>query len=200
MDFNKMRDIPETKSISEPGYKEIKPIKELSQNELLNGIKREIEKEKEFKRKYDLVKSNDGEWTGEVGNSTFIPNKLEAKEALAKYELSGIEYKNMEPDFSKVSEITLQIDDMTSFRPYNFKQADQKCRDIWNSENKFGKSDWTVSDVRQWRQDHKCTWHERSDMKTMDLVPTDIHSECRHFGGVHECRKVENSNGGGFDE
>lgn len=47
----------------------------------------------------------------------------------------------------------------------------------------------------------QCSWHERCDTKTMDLVPYDIHSYCKHLGGVSECKARDSVNdGGGFDE
>ena len=61
----------------------------------------------------------------------------------------------------------------------------------------------TLRDVYEWRHDpaHQCSWHERCDTKTMDLVPYDIHSYCKHLGGVSECKARDSVNdGGGFDE
>ena len=147
-----------------------------------------------------------GDWDGEPGNSKFHPEKQEAKEALEKYKQDGIDYKDGEPDFSKVSEATVQIDNMTSERRgpgKNFDQANHKCAEQWNSEAKDGKTNWTARDVENWRIENRYSWHERLDRKTMDLVQRDVHEECKHYGGVAECKRYEAAgkvNGGGFDD
>lgn len=165
--------------------------------------------------------SKKGHWEGERGNSKFVPNEnteagLKAKEKLAEYGQDGVRYKNGEPDFSKCSEATVEIDNMTENRPNyigkdgtvkygNFSQADIKCAEKWNAEVKDGKSDWTASDVENWRHENNCTWHERCDTKTMDLIFKDIHNTkdpvFTHSGGVSECKARDNVNmGGEFDE
>ena len=126
--------------------------------------------------------------------------------------MDGIEYKNAEPDFSKCAEATVRIDDMTqnrddyigadgTIKQGNFTQADIKCSEKWNAEARDGKSDWTARDVYNWRHENKCSWHERCDTRTMDLVPFEIHSHCKHLGGVSECKVRDAVNvGGEFDE
>ena len=143
-----------------------------------------------------------GEWQEERGESRFIPNSEEIKEILSKFGLNGIKYTDAIPDFSKCSECTLEIDNMTAKREENFKQCDEKCADHWNKEGKDGKIDWTARDVAKWREDNKYSWHERNDMKTCDLVPTRINDYFGHAGGVSECRKRDANNefGGIFDE
>lgn len=160
-----------------------------------------------------------GHFEGERGDSKFIPfGDTEVGRAcidkLKEYGQDGIEYKNLEPDFSKVSEGTVQIDNMTEHRldyidengnqkEGNFSQADKKCAELWNEQKKDGRTDWTEEAVYEWRHDleHYCSWHERCDTKTMDLVPYEIHSYCKHLGGVSECMARDGINdGGGFDD
>lgn len=142
---------------------------------------------------------SDGQWTGVIGDSKFVPNSDAAKERLADYALENIKYKDGNPDFSRCSETTLKIDDMTSNRINNFRQADIKCADIWNSQKRDGRIDWTPQDIKEWRRENHYSWHERIDMKTMDLVHRDIHEECKHYGGVAECKRREGF-GGIFDD
>ena len=64
-----------------------------------------------------------GHWTGERGNSRFIPNEnsehgKEVSDTLEKYGLEGIEYKDGVPDFSECSEETVEIS-MTENRNKN---------------------------------------------------------------------------------
>lgn len=142
-----------------------------------------------------------GEWDEERGESKFIPTEEKIKVILDKYGLDGINYKNGIPDFSECSESTVEIDDMTENRAKNFKQCDEKCAEQWNKEGRDGRSDWTPRDVAKWREDNGYSWHERNDMKTCDLVPTEINDYFGHLGGVSECKKRDaNNNGGNFDE
>ncbi|MBQ2801596.1 MAG: HNH endonuclease [Lachnospiraceae bacterium] len=145
--------------------------------------------------------SERGEWEGERGESKFIPNDQEVKDILAGYGLDGITYKDGIPDFSNVSESTVEIDNMTENRAENFKQCDEKCAEQWNKEACDGRTDWTARDVAHWRKETGYSWHERNDMKTCDLVPTKINDYFGHLGGVSECRKRDEANeGGDFDE
>lgn len=145
---------------------------------------------------------SDGEWSGEPGNSSFSPNSADAKEKLSEYGQDFIEYKDGNPDFESCSEATVEIGNMSSDRPSNFRQADMACAEKWNAEAKDNRTDWTDKEVKGWRQENMYSWHERIDMKTMDLVPRKIHEECKHYGGVAECKRFEAiaELGGGFDE
>lgn len=144
-----------------------------------------------------------GHWTGDRGESIFVPSNPEIKEMLKKYGLEGIPYKDGVPDFSKVAIATVEISNMTENREgkgYNFEQADQALAEKWNKEGKDGRTDWTGRDVEKWREQNKYTWHERNDMKTMDLVPTKIHQYFGHFGGCGECRIRDGNDEEDFDE
>ena len=140
-------------------------------------------------------KGERGEWTGERGNSTFVPKYSYMKEELAKHGLDGVQYKNGIPDFSKVAETTVHIDKMTNERlgpGKNFHQADIAAAKKWSEEKRDGRTDWTPREVAEWRRENNFSWHERNDMQTMDLVPFNIHSYFIHSGGVSECRKRDN--------
>lgn len=147
--------------------------------------------------------SERGGYEGDRGESKFIPTDKEINEILEKYGLDGIVYKDGIPDFSEVSESTVEIDNMTDNRADNFSQCDEKCAEQWNKEGKFGKSDWTARDVANWRKENGYSWHERNDMKTCDLVPTKINDYFGHLGGVSECKKRDSENNAGgsdFDD
>lgn len=133
-----------------------------------------------------------GEWSGERGESLFMPSDQDIKDALSKYGLEGIQYRNCIPDFSSIADTTVTIDYMTINRygyGGNFQQADTAAAKRWSIERREERSNWSPREVADWRSEHGMSWHERSDMKTMDLVPADIHLCCSHSGGVFECRK-----------
>lgn len=158
-----------------------------------------------------------GSWEGERGESKFIPNPNSetgciAKNKLSEYGMDGVEYKYAEPDFSHCSEATVTIDNMTQNRENyidkdgnyqlgNFAQADFKCADLWNSIGRDGKTDWSASDIREWRRENQYSWHECCDTSTMQLVSRDIHGTFKHSGGVAECKLRDSINlGDEFDE
>lgn len=217
-------DVKEMQTSAFENFQNMKPEREMTRKELVSAVKDEFDKaSKEYKndrvggeaidksfsdedhlttseQRKELARRSSGKWSGEPGDSTFTPEKPEARDALKDSKQIGIKYSDGEPDFSKVSEATVQIDKMTSSRPDNFRKADIECAKQWNEQNKDARSDWTARDVKDWRQENIYSWHERLDMKTMDLVQRDIHEECKHYGGVAECKRHEALNGGGFDE
>ena len=152
-----------------------------------------------------------GKWTGERGQSKFIPSDGNGQEKLSAYGLDGINYKDGVPDFSKCADTTVRID-MTANRLSggygeqrvigNFEKADTECAKQWNALLRDGRNDWTARDVYNWRKDNNYSWHECSDTRTCQLVPQDIHDVCLHPGGVMECQKRDAviAFGGGFDE
>lgn len=145
--------------------------------------------------------SERGDWSGKRGESEFTPNDEEIKESLDRYDKESIEYKDGIPDFSEVAESTVEIENMTENRADNFRQCDEKCAEQWNREGRDGRTDWTARDVKEWRQENGYSWHERNDMKTCDLIPTEINDYFGHLGGVSECKKRDIENGGSdFDE
>lgn len=159
------------------------------------GGKLEVLSEKEgegVESKY--LPETGGQWSDEKGNSIWrpdpeiVPKKGNPegktwKDILEKYGINGIEFVDGEPDFSPVSEETVEIDDFSENRADNYAQADEECAKKWTEKNKDGKS-WSPSDVREYRKENALSWHERSDMKTIDLVPTEIHSNIPHSGGI----------------
>lgn len=148
----------------------------------------------------EMANRSRGEWDGESGDSKLYPEKQEARDVLGWYKQDGIDYIDGEPDFSKVSEATVQIEDMKSNRPRNFKWADRVCANQWNANARDERTDWTGRQVKAWRKDNMYLWHERLDMKTMDLVSGSIHEECKHYGGIAEFKRRETLKEGGFDE
>ena len=203
------------------GFKNFTPEKELSVKELNNAVKDEFTKvkgevtatnmdNKKLEKidgylttpteRIEMAKKSVGEWSGKPGDSNFTPSKNEALEALRGYGEKDVTYTVGEPDFSKVSEVTVTINDMTSDRVHNFAQADKVAASHFNDIKRDGRTDWTPRDIANWRKENRFSWHERLDRKTMDLVQRDVHEECKHFGGVAECKRLEKLNGGPFDE
>ena len=140
-----------------------------------------------------------GHWEGDVGQSDYVldepikfPNGTEVKK---------ITYNNGVPDFSRYAEAEVNIPQMTEHRwtengvKGNFQQADEELAKIWTKSRHQGRS-WTASDVRTYRTDNSLSWHEMSNMESMQLVPREIHGKFQHFGGVAECKAMIGQEGG----
>lgn len=191
-------------NLKDTAFKEIN--KKISPSELLsksesNGISGNSKEIADITNSFKLdgiverrIPKENGEWTGEAGDSKWEPNRDEIPglpvgnektwgEILDKYEIDGIDFKDGEPDFTTVSEGTVEIDDFTEKRNQNFTQADENLAEEWTKEGKDGK-EWTAQDVKEYRKENNLTWHERADMKTLDLVPQDVHAPIPHDGGI----------------
>lgn len=145
--------------------------------------------------------SDRGEWSGDRGESDFIPNEEDVQDILNHYDKDSITYTDAIPDFSEVAESTVEIENMTENRVDNFRQCDEKCAVQWNENTRDGRTNWTGRDIKEWRQENGYSWHERNDMKTCDLVPTKVNDYFGHLGGVSECKKRDAENGeSDFDE
>lgn len=148
-----------------------------------------------FEEREALLPKN-GEWTGDPGDSKFITYNEEVNKVLEKYGLDGIEYKDGIPDFSRCAVVSLEIDNMTSNLPTNYRQFCKKCAEKWTEEGK----DSVSRDVADYKTENNLDFHECSDMKTCQLVPSEIHECFTHAGGRMECRKREESSIGGKND
>lgn len=110
------------------------------------------------------------------------PDGLTWGQILDKYGIDGIEFKNGEPDFSPVAKGTVEIDHFTDNRYGKGGNFDQACERLAEQRG------CTKEEVKAWMKENKYTWHERSDCKTMDKVPTEIHGNIRHSGGISEAK------------
>lgn len=139
----------------------------------------------------------DGKWIGNPGDSKFISNNEIVNKILNQFGLDGIEYSNGVPDFSRCAVETVEIDGMTSDRDKNYRQFCKKCAEKWSEEGRIS----TSRDVAEYKTVNNLDFHECSDMKTCQLVPSEIHECFRHAGGRMECKKREESDiGGNGDE
>ena len=132
---------------------------------------------------------NGGVWNGVPGNSTWCPDRdiipqkdnTEGKTwgtILEEKKIEGISFKDGEPDFSAVSKGTVEIKSFCDERygiGGNFDQANQELAQ---------QKGWTKQEVQSWMRENNYTWHERSDCKTMDAVPREIHNNIAHSGGI----------------
>jgi hypothetical protein len=135
-------------------------------------------------------------WDGERGNSLCRFKDSGMQEKLKEKGLEGIEYKNSQIDLSPFAEEQVEIRNMTSDRPKNFKQAYEQLAEQYNAEGRGGRTDWTRREVEADCDERSLIPHECSDMKTIQFVDKYVHEHAPHSGGVFECKQVEKSSGG----
>ena len=140
----------------------------------------------ETKYKNCPIEGHNGHWEGVAGNSRWIPDKnyIPAKtnadnfkfgKIMEKFEITGIDFREGEPDFSNIAKDIVNVDDVTDQRTDNFQLADEIVAKSWGC---------TPKEVVAWRTENQYTWHECRDMQTMQMVPRVIHNNIPHRGGV----------------
>lgn len=164
-----------------------------------------------------LIPKNEGDWDGKEGNSKWVPQKTATpkkpknqkktwnkinKEVTKKirehmrnhvkdgkpteseinnYVFDGVTYNNNEPDFSPISFGTVTLQNMyTSDRRVNYALAD----DAYARET--GRD---PLEVAAWMKKNKMTWHESADCQTMMKVPSIVHGNIPHNGGVNAVKR-----------
>ena len=135
--------------------------------------------------------TENGVWQGERGNSKWCPDidyvplksNPEGKtwgQILKMFGIDGINFKDGEPDFSSISKGTVEIEGFSEDRSENFDKADIQ------QAKKYG---CTPEEVKKWRNENGYTWHECKDMGTMQKVPSIVHNNIPHRGGISEVKK-----------
>ena len=141
------------------------------------------------------------------GGPNVNPTRMTAADVMDKYGFEYIVFKDGYPVFpasTVVAEIGLPVP-LTIARPSNFSTAERMLMeekllgrtgffttDQFRSKvgqfmrDRGSTSDWfqTKSDVRSLLSSWKLTWHEKEDMMTMQLIPSEVHSMIAHDGGV----------------
>lgn len=149
-----------------------------------------------------MVEKGTGTWTGAEGESDFILNEpILLNDGTKVIEITKVTYRNGVPDFSPYALETVEIPAMTVNRQGaggNYEQADTALARQWNEAARDGRTNWTSTDVKNWRESYpiKLTWHEMSNMETMQLVPYEVNDTFKHYGGVAECKAMIRQTGG----
>ena len=134
-----------------------------------------------------------GHWEGERGESTWYPPKENIpgksnpenqtwEEILAKCRIEGIQFENGEPNFKCVCREEVTIEGFSTSRADNFDKADMAAAE---------KRGCTPEEVAKWRKEHGYTWHEMKDMQTMQKVPSNLHNNIPHSGGISNANAKE---------
>lgn len=136
-----------------------------------------------------------GEWTGVEGESEFI---LKEPIVFNGTKITKVSYRNGIPDFSPYAIAEVKIPQMTDKRlgsGGNYEQANTALADLWTKNQHMGRS-WTARQVEEYRIANNLTWHEMSNMESMQLVPFEVNDTFKHFGGVAEYNAMLKIEGG----
>ena len=138
--------------------------------------------------KNPILPKYNGYWSGEKGDSCWIPddsykptniktnpNGLSWRDIKTKYQISEVEFINGEPVFNDISRGNVRITNFTSDRTVNFRQADIELA---------RQKGCSPKDVAIWRKTNNYTWHECQDCKTLMKIPTEVHGNIVHSGGI----------------
>ena len=166
-------------------------MKEINEKIEDDNLEKKLDNSEEVESEMKYLPKSDGAWEGEKGDSKWIPDdeKIPGKanpegktwaEIKADYDIDGVEYVQGEPDFTEIARGEAHIEDFSDNRDKNFKQADE-----YEAERRG----CSPEDVKEWRKENGYTWHERKDCETMDKVPSIIHNNIFHSGGIFEKKK-----------
>lgn len=137
-----------------------------------------------------------GAWNGERGESDFILN--EPIELPDGTKITKVTYQNAVPDFSPYQKAQVKVAKMTDKRlgaGGNYEQADTALAEYWTKIQRNGQL-WTARDVEAYRTSNNLTWHEMSNMDSMQLVPYEVNHTFTHYGGVAEYNAMIGQEGG----
>lgn len=165
---------------------------ELDNNEQENDEVNQPEQEKQSEN-VDVAKNcpiENGQWEGDRGNSKWIPDgdyvpqkknpdQKTWSEILEEYGIDGINFIDGEPDFSEISKGDVEIEPFSTNRDDNFDKADIELAK---------QKGCSPEEVEKWRKENGYTWHECKDMKTMQKVPSIVHNNVSHRGGISEAK------------
>lgn len=143
----------------------------------------------------DHLPRTGGRWENEIGNSAWYPDPEKVpgdrhgtnpdhkqwKEIFDEYGVDHIDFNDGEPDFSEVSKGEVKIENFSANRPDNFAQADERLAEQRGCD---------PEDVEDWREENRYTWHECKDCETMQKVPSEIHGNIPHSGGISQKRDI----------
>ena len=117
------------------------------------------------------------------------------------FKFDGVQYVNGHPDFEKYSLGKVEINFYSNNRDYNFRQARELMAKQLNERHpngvkmKNGKNrPYRASDVKKYMEDpaHHMTWHENNDCKTILKVPSELHGNIDHSGGISKLANDSN--------
>ncbi len=148
------------------------------------------------------IPSSGGRWTGETGDSLWIPDddivppnkgysNMHGKtwrQIKAENGIRGINFSDGRADFRPVSKYEVAFDWEGSLGRSGIEYIVSSGDRQYLHEEAFSllasRLGMTVQQVKGIKEGQNLVWHEEPDCRTLRLVVREVHDNIRHFGGV----------------
>jgi RHS repeat-associated protein len=121
---------------------------------------------------------SDGSWSGEKGNSVWTSTNPKVNGVTGG---EGISFKDGYADFSKWSQGNFDFDNLTGTNK-DFDLVHERIKNDLNLRSK--------AEAKRFLKENGLTAHHHQNMRTIQLIPTDLHANVPHEGGASKLRKA----------
>lgn len=157
---------------------------------------------------YNNIPRSGGRWSGEAGNSIWMPDNNLVPERnmysnpdgmtwgkiLDFYKVkNGILFQEGEPVFDELAweEVVLRYEDIGRNELLRLQQNERSVLHNLAFDTLAKSKRWSLEQTYKYKEENNLVWHEKSDCKTLLLVPRMIHDNITHYGGVSMLRCLE---------
>ena len=157
---------------------------------------------------YNNIPRSGGRWSGEAGNSIWMPDNnlvpernmysnpdgMTWRKILDFYKVkNGILFQEGEPVFDELAweEVVLRYEDIGRNELLRLQQNERSVLHNLAFDTLAKSKRWSLEQTYKYKEENNLVWHEKSDCKTLLLVPRMIHDNITHYGGVSMLRCLE---------
>lgn len=157
---------------------------------------------------YNNIPRSGGRWSGEAGNSIWMPDNNLVPERnmysnpdgmtwgkiLDFYKVkNGILFQEGEPVFDELAwdKVVLRYEDIGRDELLRLQQNERSVLHNLAFDTLAKTKRWSLEQTYKYKEENNLVWHEKSDCKTLLLVPRMIHDNITHYGGVSMLRCLE---------
>ena len=157
---------------------------------------------------YNNIPKSKGKWSGEAGNSIWMPDNNLVPERnmysnpdgmtwgkiLDFYKVkNGIIFQEGEPVFDELAweKVVLRYEDIGRDELLRLQQNERSVLHNLAFDTLAKTKRWSLEQTYKYKEENNLVWHEKSDCRTLLLVPRMIHDNITHYGGVSMLRCLE---------
>ena len=157
---------------------------------------------------YNNIPKSKGKWSGEAGNSIWMPDNnlvpernmysnpdgMTWRKILDFYKVkNGILFQEGEPVFDELAweKVVLRYEDIGRDELLRLQQNERSVLHNLAFDKLAKSKGWSLEQTYKYKEENNLVWHEKSDCKTLLLVPRMIHDNITHYGGVSMLRCLE---------
>lgn len=141
-----------------------------------------------YTKRISMTPNRYGSWSNLRGESVWTSNNEKVKTEYRKYGVKGIQYKVGIPDFAPVCKYSFKLpekaydsSDAKQFLAANIMLRKEILCNIDRAHKIF--TEKQIDDIMKGRKPRGFTWHHDATVGMLQLVPTLIHRNSRHYGG-----------------